>query len=47
MIKEEVKNTTTVFEHLLEPPVVSVTSESCSHNSRPFVDVDKTTQKTY
>jgi len=44
MIKE-VKDTTTVFEQLFDAPVVSVTSESCSHNSRPFVDVDKMTKK--
>jgi len=44
MIKE-FKDTTIVFEQLLETPVVSVTSDSCSHNSRPFVDVEKTNQR--
>jgi len=45
MLKEEVKDMTIVFEQLFEAPVISITPDPCSHNSRPFVDVNKTNQR--
>ena len=45
VLKKEVKDTMIVFQQLLEAPVVSVTSDACRHDSRPFVDVDKINQK--
>ena len=45
MIKAEVKDTTIVFEQLLEAPAVSKIPDPCRHNRQPFVDVDKTNQR--
>jgi len=45
MLKEEVKDTTIVFEQLFEAPVIFITPDPCSHNSRPLVDVNKTNQR--
>jgi len=45
MIKEEVKDTTVVFEQLPEAPVVLTTPDTFRYNSRPCVGDDKTNQR--